>query len=789
MLESIELNFQPSSFHALAWSDDGDLAIAAGEYVHVLTPKPTLPTTTTTSSSPSSDTHWHTTRFKTNLFTNAEWALLLPQPSTHFSLGEEQSTSTVTTISWSAPGLGKYRRCALAVLTSNCLLSIWERVDGYAKWVRVAIVNHALRNWFAAASGDDVVAVQRRQRVRAFAWSPVCRKVGAGGDDEEEEEDGDSRWGVNFLAVANNAGDLTLLQVRCRRNEANVRDGLLVEVLSSQTLEPPKYAYGQVQQDSVLARSLRSVQIISNLSWSLWRYESGQDGRSVKAEALLALIHGERLQVLRVGAGFIEEDGDRILQLQIDERHIIPEGHEVGSIQVKGPVGWVTKDDTSARVFAGFMGGFIIASLYEKPSYGGEASNISLYREIFGERTEAGRAEKDIVHWEPITGLTTVHDPEKQASYTHVCTHHLYAGSFTSPLPSQQGDQQPSTPQHPQTFHLQKQIDTFRTRFDITHDLGGNSIAKLWGLTSHHGWVAALFSLHPTDMVEYSTPANARCRVIFALPSRAGETEAEQQKSNLPWSMPALDEKRLHDARHRILEFVLLDDGEKPARWCNDIWSRKLRYAASCCAITDHPAPHMDLLPQARRALESFVSHNNEGVNSYLDVSHELDCISALEAEGQMDPADTRPQRKVIPPKMILSDQQHQLQQSDGNEVFEVCEICGAGLEWYDATEAQCAEGHVFVRCGLTLLAIQTPGISKRCANCDTEFLNEERLFADPDILATITMPSASASASVPGTESENGVESGPGEARGSLLYVLFDKFDTCIYCGGKFLV
>ena len=36
MPADVELTFYPSSPHSLAWSDDGELAIAAGEYIHLL---------------------------------------------------------------------------------------------------------------------------------------------------------------------------------------------------------------------------------------------------------------------------------------------------------------------------------------------------------------------------------------------------------------------------------------------------------------------------------------------------------------------------------------------------------------------------------------------------------------------------------------------------------------------------------------------------------------------------------------------------------------------------------
>jgi hypothetical protein len=36
MLKDVDLPFFPSNINALAWSWDGELAIAAGDYVHIM---------------------------------------------------------------------------------------------------------------------------------------------------------------------------------------------------------------------------------------------------------------------------------------------------------------------------------------------------------------------------------------------------------------------------------------------------------------------------------------------------------------------------------------------------------------------------------------------------------------------------------------------------------------------------------------------------------------------------------------------------------------------------------
>lgn len=61
------------------------------------------------------------------------------------------------------------------------------------------------------------------------------------------------------------------------------------------------------------------------------------------------------------------------------------------------------------------------------------------------------------------------------------------------------------------------------------------------------------------------------------------------------------------------------------------------------------------------------------------------------------------------------------------------------------------------VRCGLSFLSIQEPGISKYCSFCRTEALDEE-------YVATTR-----------------------GRKLSKLASDLFETFDTCLYCAGKF--
>jgi hypothetical protein len=92
------------------------------------------------------------------------------------------------------------------------------------------------------------------------------------------------------------------------------------------------------------------------------------------------------------------------------------------------------------------------------------------------------------------------------------------------------------------------------------------------------------------------------------------------------------------------------------------------------------------------------------------------------------------------------------------------CDFCSAPIPFSDLTTAICLNGHQFPRCGVSLLAIQAPGITKYCGICSTPVLNEEFVQAQEDGGGTDTDSST------------------------TLAKVLFRACDACIFCGGKFI-
>lgn len=238
-----------------------------------------------------------------------------------------------------------------------------------------------------------------------------------------------------------------------------------------------------------------------------------------------------------------------------------------------------------------------------------------------------------------------------------------------------------------QSADLHRQIEGFRSRFDLDHDLGGMSIARVWGMASHRDWIAACFTVHPSDMVEYITTARERSRIVFTPPHpENSQGPGELDSVELPWDVPSqLTPKRIKAARAKVLSFIFR---ESQRDLSNDPWARKLQYAAICCVITDQdPVDEPHLLEAAKLAAQWLSSTFS------LDLSVELSCIDKKLQSQIQHSAETAAgleTSKLIPTKT------REEQMGADYDVFEFCDICGSGIDWYSAEESQCAEGHVF---------------------------------------------------------------------------------------------
>lgn len=222
-------------------------------------------------------------------------------------------------------------------------------------------------------------------------------------------------------------------------------------------------------------------------------------------------------------------------------------------------------------------------------------------------------------------------------------------------------------------------MELVKERFDIDYDLGGAVVSRIWGLASLRGWTVVAITVHPSDMIEYLTAGEERVTLVFSQPQRSEKSSTENEKAFLePLS---ISEEQHHAARERVL-WVLLRHYiheatvEKPdLSEINEILRARLLYAAAACVVVCHR--NAELLSFAKDAF-TFIS------SLYgLDLADEISkCTHDLVVNTERD--------TVLGPKSFP------LADSNNSKVFEICEVCDAGVEWFSEKEARCASGHTF---------------------------------------------------------------------------------------------
>ena len=240
MLPTAHIPVQPLCQDCLAWSQDGELAVAAGEEVYLLLPQ---------YGSPDPWTHLSITISR---FAFDEWLWQEPASFQEMSIGEEQSRATVTALAWSPPGLAKHGRSVLAVLTSNLILSLWASNSDPTdpgSWERVSVVNRIL------LSGSRL-----QQRIRSMAWAPtnpqhIDRLTPSSG----------KKWGIPLLAVADDSSGLYFLKVSSPYNGQSLEWN--IEVLHREVV-----AVSQSPSDrpSLLNLAMNANHFIDRIEFGRW---------------------------------------------------------------------------------------------------------------------------------------------------------------------------------------------------------------------------------------------------------------------------------------------------------------------------------------------------------------------------------------------------------------------------------------------------------------------------------------------------------------------------------------
>lgn len=307
----------PTALQALSWSADSELAIGLGEEVDILIPKISLSPANTTLE----EDKWQRVRLVTNQFPESELPLLDPLPWESFSLGEEQSTSNVITLAWAPPGLAKYKRCALGVLTSNYVLSLWAPLatpKESASWSRVLVLNNTLRQHFqrlnSPSSKTDTIW-RLRSRVKAFSWSPLFRNI--------SDKIAASTIHRQFLAIANDYNEIVVLRVDRASGLGSAQpNSLSAHVVLSFTASIPRC-------EPVHGDVLTPTSIIDHVAWGPWWADANNIHYSK-----IAYIVGSQMQIRECKLSFVEEGPS----LEMSDEDAFIEGCHISPLSWTGTV-------------------------------------------------------------------------------------------------------------------------------------------------------------------------------------------------------------------------------------------------------------------------------------------------------------------------------------------------------------------------------------------------------------------------------------------------------------------
>lgn len=297
MLDHVQIAGPPSAYDSIAWSQDGELAVATGESVDILAPRRSFKNIR---EQLTAIEQWHRLKVQVNLFTVLELPYEHALPFEDFSIGEEQSAGHVLSLQWSPEGIGRHGHCMLAVLTSNLVLSIWDaRKDRHraGNWYRTRIVNDVLRKHHSDSQGTEkgvgqVARVARlKTRIRSFAWSNSFPFL----DEDLRSTNG---YASSLLAVSDDTGSISILRVALRTHSGLSTTGnwdcTVLQCIDC--LKP--WLDSTLGKDSGHQFS-KSTEIVRRLTWNEWSDKT--DHESTRCSISLAYSFGPSVQICRVG--------------------------------------------------------------------------------------------------------------------------------------------------------------------------------------------------------------------------------------------------------------------------------------------------------------------------------------------------------------------------------------------------------------------------------------------------------------------------------------------------------
>lgn len=753
-------------------------------------------------------------------FTNEELPIKDPATLANYSIGEEISVSPPIAIAWSRPGIAKHRRCALAALTANLVLSIWSadsKQDEAKSWSRRVIVNHALAEYFSAITAEAPNHDERqpdetmrlRTRIRAFAWAtalPTSHSFSSLGSRLS--------YGEQLMAVSNDDNQLAFVVIQSPTATNGEDDSWSTKVLAHIALTPDPRS--EIPAPSFFDDILKQQRHISHVSWSPWVIQNGSC-RSIIAYTTNEDVRSRLITYTKT-------------RLDIGDEHVGPHIEA----QHNGRLKWCPALDASIFTLAVFQNSGLV---YLGVSLLDASIRKLADHDLDGRWDQVSGAVWDIVG-RPIPRLHFSSMLSTIQSRTAVFE---AAASRLIPLglPS-----------------WRDQIENSAVLYSAKNDLKGNAKTKVWGLTTSPlgDFIATCHSVHPSDMIEYGAPNDRRGTVaisglrqyrdilqgfpaedvtaegvLFTLKKLVENTlENNEQMSAFSERLVA----KLFEAYGAIQEATNITNlSSLPMATELDEMVQTLKRTAFfnpetlkdrytilvSQAYDKSSATVLEKLLIAYRLSRVLQELPEALCNTPFSVeirAHHQKMIGMVRSILAYDDAQTRPRPTAgTGPEQTDIDAGPESQGPNActsgdnaspsiehasieDATVDSCDICSTPILFVDLATASCMNGHTFPRCGLSLIAIQAPGITKYCGICNTPFLNEEFVAAQEATVKSAMDRSAAKEVSG-GSDDEagqHGLSTGQDNRRwkGSLpvtlTRVLFLACDACIYCGGKFV-
>jgi hypothetical protein len=240
------------------------------------------------------DDQWIPVSLPTSLFSIEEFPMDDLSSMSAWSAGEEISESEIVALKWSPPGVAPYQRSALAVLTSNLILSIWDpskkSLTKVSQWRRAFTVNSVLSDYYEKSNpstsrtpeGSRREQLRTFQRIRSFAWAPSLPDKAA----------------LNFIAVSNDTGDIVIVDIESRSGQK------YMEYSTAIAASFPIVASGQVPDRVALNDTFEEImsfrRFASHLAWSPW-LANGKGFISIIAVAAQSGVSFTKITMLQDG--------------------------------------------------------------------------------------------------------------------------------------------------------------------------------------------------------------------------------------------------------------------------------------------------------------------------------------------------------------------------------------------------------------------------------------------------------------------------------------------------------